>query len=160
MTKEREATHRTGHGRSIGALIAGYAVIAAVQMVVLTTAYAILGSAGAFAPESFRISPLWGLVLAVCSLFAAALGGAAAGRIDRSGWALSGLMGLMLVLGLLFAVAQWQSPPHPDDLVRLSDVGSTEAMRRARQPMALLFATPLLGAVGVWLGGRWVRAKV
>jgi hypothetical protein len=134
--------------------------MAVTLMLTLTAAYAVLGAEGSFQPGSYEVSGAWVGVMVVFNLAAALIAGAVATRIDPQGWGPSALLGVVLGLGLLLAVLQLQSSPSAEALVRLGDVSNSDAMQRARQPLGLLFANPLLGALGISVATRWMRTRL
>jgi hypothetical protein len=69
------------------------------------------------------------------------------------------LAGLVLVLGIIFAIPVLTAPADEAPQARTGDVGNTEAMQNARQPDWLVILNPLLGATGVLIGARFNRNR-
>jgi hypothetical protein len=142
--------------RTVLAVIGGYLVMAVVVFVTFTCLYLLLGADGAFQPGTFDPSAIWLLATFGVSLAAAMIGGFTALRIGGGG-AVKGLLGLVIVLGLLSAIpAMTGTDDRPN--VRTGDVANLDAMMQARQPAWVALSLPLIGAIGVMLGGRRSRA--
>jgi hypothetical protein len=141
--------------RVAGAVVAGYVVMFAVVFAGLSVAYLALGPERAFRPGVFDVSGLWVAVSFAVGFGAALAGGWLArgiGRTPRAPWALAAVV---VVLGLALAIpalgAGVEVAPRPEG------VGVLEAMQQARTPAWILLANPLLGAIGVLLGGGVLR---
>jgi hypothetical protein len=143
--------------RTAAAIVAGYAAIALFVMVAFTLLWLGIGQDGAFQPGTTRVTGLWLAGSIPLNLGAAMLGGWVAARIaaDRPHVAVTGLVFVLLLLGFGAAVAAGVSvqgdappaaPPSPG-------MGPFEAASAAVQPLWVAWALPVLGAVGVWLGG-------
>jgi len=147
-------------GRVVAGVIAGYVVMLAVIFVGSTLAWMALGPNGAFLPGTYQTTMIWvGISLAV-SLFAAVLGGFACAAVSRRDpRATRGLVGLVVVLGVLFAVPVLMRAP--DGAERPDVVTMQAAMQHARQPVWVALLLPLLGAAGAVLGaGMRKRASI
>ena len=130
---------------------AGY--VAIVGLIFLTfQAYLLMGTRWTFQYDSYRVTTLWLVVSFVLSLLAALVGGLVAAKLGRTRRSVIGLMGLVLVLGFLMAGLEARSPDK-GPFARDSETSSMEAMQNARQPFWVMLVNPLLGALGVWLGG-------
>ena len=64
------------------------------------------------------------------------------------------LVGILVVLGVVSILIPVEAATGP----RPDDVGMLEATMSARQPTWLTWLNPVIGAVGVWLGSRKLRA--
>jgi hypothetical protein len=71
--------------------------------------------------------------------------------IARSGRAVQALAGVVLVLGLLFAIPVLRASDAAPT-ARAGDVPNMEAMQQARQPRWVALVNPFIGAVGVLVG--------
>jgi hypothetical protein len=140
--------------RKIGAVVAGYLVIALFVMVSFTLAWLVLGPGFAFEPGTTKVTSGWLLMATPVNLAAALLGGWTAGAIARDGRgaAVKILAGIVLGLGLILAFLHLGSepPPPPADL----DLSTFQAASYAVQPKWFDFFVALLGGAGVCLGGR------
>jgi ABC-type antimicrobial peptide transport system permease subunit len=92
----------------------------------------------------------------VIGLIAAILAGFACAAVAKNSKAPLVLAGIVLVLGLLFAIPALTSTKDP---VRDSSVGNLEAMQSAIQPGWIHLLNPFIGAVCVVIGARLKGAK-
>ncbi|MBO6514761.1 MAG: hypothetical protein JJ974_12425 [Phycisphaerales bacterium] len=140
-------------GRNILAVILGYAAMFIVVFVALVGVFLAIGQDRAFEPGVYEVSMLWIAVWGVTSSVAAIIGGFVCVKVGKTKGAVMSLMILVVLLGGLTAVAQMASgDPAPEDLVRAGDVSAIEAMGKARSPMWVSIANPIIGAVGVMVG--------
>jgi hypothetical protein len=140
--------------RTIGAVVVGYLVMFVFVFVSFTIAFLVMGTEGAFKGGSYDVSTLWIVVSFVLGFIAALLGGQVCAMIAKSPNAPWALAVVLLLLGLAMA---WPTLAPPDDgqpTTRGAEVTSMEAMQRAKQPPAVAFVNPFIGAIGVLLGGR------
>jgi len=142
--------------RSIGAVLAGYAVMFVLVFLSLSGLYLCLGADGAFVPGTYEVSGLWLVCSTVLDIVAALAGGLACALVARGGRAPLALALLVLVLGLLMAIPVLNAPPASE--ARTTAVPNMEAMMKARTPIWVAFATPLIGAAGV-VAGAALRRK-
>jgi uncharacterized membrane protein YfcA len=133
------------------------AIILAVFLL-LTGAYLLFGTERAFEPGSYRPSLAWCLTMAVLGLPPALLGGWLCARVAASAKAVIALAILVVVLGLLMAVPTLSSPQNTSP--RPANVPNMEAMMKAQTPPWIAFLNPVIGVVGVMVGGRSRRAGV
>lgn len=135
--------------RTFAAVVIGYLAIAVVVFGGLSLAYLALGPELAFRPRSFAVSPLWIAVNFAISFGAAVVGGRVARGIGRSITAVHVLAALVLVLGLFLALIGAPETLGP----RENTLGAMDAMRQAQTPLWIMVLTPIIGALGVLLGG-------
>jgi len=138
--------------RSIFAVVVAYVAIFVVVFAVSTAAYLALGTDGAFQEGTYDVSGTWIALILVLDVVAALVGGFVCAAVAPRPLSVQMLAGLVVVLGLVSAVVTpgAQSDPGP----RTGDVDNFDAMMKARQPTWILYTHPLLGVVGVLLGGR------
>jgi hypothetical protein len=100
------------------------------------------------------------VVWLIVSLGAALVGGWLCARIAKGGRAVQVLAGLLLILGIISAVGErmMAQSEAAAPVVREADINSMEAMMSAQSPAWVSFANPLLGMVGVLIGG-WIARK-
>ncbi|HMJ25582.1 MAG TPA: hypothetical protein VK475_07125, partial [Pyrinomonadaceae bacterium] len=67
------------------------------------------------------------------------------------------LAAVVLVLGLALAAASTALRPADTHEVRTGNVPNMEAMSKARHPAWVIFLGPVIGAVGVLIGGKLKR---
>jgi len=133
------------------AVIGAYIVMFVVMFVVFTGAYVILGTDGAFKPDSFEPSTVWIAISLVVGFLAAILGGWICTKISPSMGALMGLIVVIIVLGALQVVAATMAEPPG---ARDADLSNMEAMMQAVMPLWVAAANIVVGVVGVFLGGK------
>jgi hypothetical protein len=137
--------------RSILAVVAGYATLALVIFVSFTTLYLVLGADRSFEPGSYDASTLWVMTSFPLGVAASVAAGYLCALIARSGRAVQALAGVVLVLGLLFAIPVLRASDAAPT-ARAGDVPNMEAMQQARQPRWVALVNPFIGAVGVLVG--------
>lgn len=141
---------------SLAGAIAGYVVMAVFIIATFALALPVLGIDQLFAPGTYEASSSWIALSLVLGLAGALIGGWVAGYVSPKAHAVQTLAGLVLVFGLFSAQAAQKEvvarggPRGPN--ATMSDV-----MANARQPTWITFLNPLLGAVGVLIGGRRKR---
>ena len=140
--------------KTIGAVVLGYVVIFVIVFLLFSAAYLAMGADRAFRPQSYEVSNLWVAISLILSLLAAVIGGAVAARVGRSDKAVVGLAVLVVVLGILMTLPTLMAPPSGEPEVRTAQVGNLEAMSKAKPPNWMSIMNPILGAVGVLVGGR------
>jgi ABC-type transport system involved in multi-copper enzyme maturation permease subunit len=147
--------------RGIGAVVAGYIVMAVLIFLTFSGVYILMGADGAFKPESFEPSTMWLGISLVLGLAAAVAGGLVASKIARSGAAPTVLAGVVLVVGLGLGVMTIMAPPPANaPPARTAQTTTIEAMTHARQPDWITIANPIVGAAGVLVGARVGRKRV
>lgn len=145
-------------GRTILAVLAGYATMFAVVFVCLAAGFAALGPEGAFEPGGYETSTLWLAIMIVVGLVAAVLGGVVCAAVARRRGAVLGLAVFVLLLGLAMAVPVLTAGDEAPK-VRPEGVAMSEAMMEAKQPVWVALLNPLIGAGGALLGGRLLTRK-
>lgn len=139
-------------GRNILAAVGGYVVMVIVVMAGIGVAWTILGGGGAFDGEGPRPSTAWMAGNIVTGFIAAFAGGWAARKMGTSATAATILIGLVLVLGVISAVAAMGTEAQPLGKP-VADLTFFEAGAYAAQPAWYNWLMPAIGAIGVWLGG-------
>ena len=137
--------------RSILAVVAGYAALALVIFVTFSALYLVLGADRSFAPGSYDASTLWVMLSFPLGVVASVVAGYVCAAVARGGRAPQVLAGVVLVLGLLFAIPVLRAADAPSP-ARTSDVPNMEAMQQARQPKWVALVNPFVGVVGVLVG--------
>jgi len=144
--------------RRILAVIAGYVAMFVIVVAALTAAYFALGTDASFKEGSFEPSVAWLVVMMVVGLGAAVVGGLVCRAVGKTDGAVTALILVVLILGLAQAIATAAAPaPPPEDLVRTGELSNLEAMQKARTPLWVAIANPIIGAVGVYVGGMLLR---
>jgi hypothetical protein len=138
-------------GRVILSVIVGYIAMTIVVFGGLTAAYLAMGSDRAFRPGVYDVTATWLVVMFAVSLVAAIAGGFVCALIAQRARASRGLAILVLVLGGLSAIPAFiAEDPGP----RTGDLDNLSAMQEAKQPIWTAIVLPIVGAVGVVVGGR------
>jgi len=146
-------------GRSILAAVVGYLTMFVVVFVGLSVGFVALGTEATFQPGGYDVTARWLAVWFLVSFGAAVLGGLVCSAVARAGSrAVIGLAVVVAALGLLEAGATLASKPGTP-LERGDDVAIFEAMMNASQPAWVALLTPVLGVIGVLLGGRVLRKR-
>lgn len=144
--------------RNVLGVIAGYLVMFVLIALSFTGAYLAMGADRAFKPATFEPSTLWIGISIVLGTAAAILGGVVCALIAKRKGAVVALVVVVLVLGLVQVVFMLVAPATTPE-VRTGDVSNLDAMMKAAQPLWVTVMNPVLGAVGVMIGGRLVLKK-
>lgn len=143
-------------GRSIVAVIVGYIGMFVLSVCAFMGAYVVLGADQAFRPHSFQASKRWVLMSLVVHLVVGLIGGFLCAVIAKGGKAPLVLALAVLVLGILLTVPSFMMMKSKPDEIRRGPVPILEAMQKAKQPV-WVFIFPIIGAVGVVIGGKLKR---
>ena len=143
--------------RSALGVIVGYIVMFILQVVAFMTIYSLMGANWSFKPASYEASTRWTVMQFVVILVTTIIAGLICAIIAKGGKAPLALAGVVLVLGHLLAAASTAFRPADTHEVRTGDVPNMEAMSKARHPGWVIFLGPVIGAVGVLIGGRLKR---
>jgi hypothetical protein len=128
----------------------GYIVAAVIVAGGLTVAYLVIGVERTFAPGTFDATPLWMGTMIVVGIIAALTGGLVCRLIAKRTKPVHILAIVFFALGILSAVMSMNRPePGP----RAGNVSSMDAAQKAKEPTWFLFVNPVLGYVGVLIGG-------
>ncbi|NNF43250.1 MAG: hypothetical protein HKN62_09400 [Phycisphaerales bacterium] len=138
--------------RAIGAAVVGYIVALVLVFVGLTVLWIVLGPDGAFEPGGWDTSLTWNLVNPVIGLAAAIVAGWVCALISPGGRSIAILVGLIVVLGALSAVSVMMKPEPTTP--RVETVTMFEAMNAAQAPLWTVILNPIVGVIGVVIGGR------
>lgn len=146
-------------GRIIGAVVLGYIAMALIVFAGLSLAFVGLGPDRAFRPGVFDVSPLWVVVSVIVGFGAALAGGWVARRIARRALGPRVLAGVVFVLGAVLALGTLAGGAPEATGLRTEVIGTLEAMQFAQTPFRAMLANPLIGALGVLLGGNALRTE-
>ncbi len=140
--------------RNILAAIAGYIAMAAALFALFSLLWLTVGPSRAFEPGSWEVPASWVLVQFALGFVGAYIGGQVCARVARDAGGATILIGLVIVLGVVRALMppEMAAGPRPDD------VSMMDAAAGAIQPAWFNWLNPLVGALGVWLGSRKLRA--
>ena len=145
--------------RNILGVIVGYIAMAVFVFLAFTIVYLVLGADGAFEPGTYKVSTIWIIMSIVLSLIAAILGGWICTKKEKNHKAGMILAGIVLVLGIVFALPALNVSDEEMNKVRDGSVPNFEAMQNAKQPASSAILNPILGAVGIFIGTRLKKEK-
>lgn len=137
--------------RKILGVIVGYIVMVIFIMLTFSLVYILMGADRAYLPGTYDVSMLWIGVSAILGLIAAIIGGFVCKLISKSGMAIKVFAGLVIFFGVIIGVMQMISPKP--DVVREGAVSNAEAMQKSRQPTWVAILNPVLGTIGILVGG-------
>lgn len=133
-------------------VILGYVVSFTVVFVGLTAMWFALGESGAFQEGTYNVTTTWIAASIVVGLIAAFLAGKTCRAIGKTDMSVNILAGVVLLLGAGMAVAAMSvSPP---EAVREPPTAMGDAMMKAVTPAWVAILNPIIGVIGVMLGGR------
>lgn len=138
-------------GRLIGSVVAGYVVILILVFVGFAVAARVLGVERVLQPGTYDPSSIWVVISFVLSFAAAVIGGLVCAAVARTARGPRVLAGVILVLGILFALPGiFRSSDAP--ATRAGSVSAMDALRQGRQPTWIALLNPIVGALGVVVG--------
>ena len=128
--------------RSILGAIAGYVIMFFIIFLPFSAAYLALGADGAFVPGGYDVSMTWIVVSFVLGFLAALVAGYAAAVIGKGSTAVKILAGIVVVLGIVSAVAvSMSAKPEGPRTAGVSRTNSSASMggiitrwRSSREP--------------------------
>jgi len=139
-------------GMKVLGVVLGYVLMLVVVFGGLAIAYWGMDADGAFQAGTYDTSMAWNIVMLAVGIVAAIVGGLACRRLSRSKGATQALAIVVLVLGAAMAIPVFTGA-REDPGPREADVNMAEAMSQAQQPVWTAVANPIIGAVGVLIGG-------
>jgi hypothetical protein len=143
--------------RSVLAVIVAYILMFILQVAVFMTIYTLLGPDWSFKPASYQASTRWTVMQFAVVLVTCIIGGLICAVIAKGGKAPLALAAVVLVLGLGLALLSTAMRPADTNEVRTGNVPNMVAMSKARHPVWVVFLGPVIGAVGVLIGGKLKR---
>jgi hypothetical protein len=117
----------------------------------LTGSFLALGVERVFLPGSYDVTMLWLVVMTVFSITAAIIGGWVCALISKRKGAVTGLIITVVVIEILSAIPALMDHARP---ARSGDVPNLQAMANAMEPPWYALLLPVIGGLGVWIGGR------
>lgn len=132
------------HVRNFGGAVLGF-IVMSIVVLILTFVLALTIGDGAGGLIAGSI---------IVSLLAAILGGIVCSKVAADTRGVWILMVAVVVFGIVLAVM----PDLPvDELMEAAEVDMTDDMDSIEEPAWLTWVTPLLGAIGVYIGARLVK---
>ena len=142
-------------GRAIAGVVLGYLTMFVIVFITLTASFLTLGVDRVFVAGAYDVSMLWIVVMTVFSLVAAIVGGKACAAIGKKKGAITALIIVVAALGLLNAIPAMMSSAPPE--LRSGDVSNVQAMTKGKEPVWFALLLPVIGVVGVWIGGQSLK---
>lgn len=141
----------------LGALV-GYVTIVIWTMACLSAIWVLGGPSFAFEPGTTRLTSAWAGVALLLGFVGAFLGG----WIASIGGGESGRRAAMILAAAVLAVGVWSAvartrPKPPEPPRSMARLKAWEVSRHAIQPRWYAFLTPIVGFLGVSLGGTMRR---
>lgn len=136
--------------------IAGYLVFFICLFLLYSALYLAIGPDRAFLPAKYDPTMLWTIGAFILGFIASVIGGLVAALIGRKG-AVNVMAVILFLIGAFFAVIL-AIKSKPDE-VRTADVPNREAMMKARAPLWVGVVNPVLGVIGVFVGGSLRKNK-
>ena len=143
--------------RSVLAVIVGYVVMFVLQIIAFMTVYSVLGANWSFKPASYHASTRWTLMQFTVIFVTAIIAGLVCALIARGGKAPLALAVVALLIGLALGAIHVATQPADTGEFRSVDVPNMVAMTKARHPMWVIFAGPVIAAAGILIGGKLKR---
>jgi magnesium-transporting ATPase (P-type) len=143
--------------RSVLGVIIGYVLMFILQVATFMTIYTLMGANWSFKPASYQASTRWTVMQFVVIFVTTLIAGLVCAAIAKGGRAPLVLAVVVLVLGMCLAVLNPTMRSADTREVRTRDVPNMEAMKKARHPTWVVFLGPVIGAVGVVIGGKLKR---
>ena len=139
--------------KAVVAVVVGYLTMAIAVAILTFGLFMLLGPDRAFQPGTYEVSTIWVTTCFALSLVSAIIGGFICRVISGRG-AVKALAALVVMLGILLALPALNPANDPRPLVRPPDTPSLVAVTNSRQPPWAALAFPIVGAIGVLIGGR------
>ena len=136
--------------RNLGAVVLGFVALAVVSFVLPMIMWMVLGTDGAFQPDSWETSTVWNAGWIIVAVVGAAAAGFVCSKVaaDKRGvWILIALMVVSATWTALFYAPAGEGMRPPD-------VGMLEAMGSARSPAWMGWLNMPLAAVSAFFGAR------
>ena len=145
--------------RTIVAIIVGYLTMFLFVFLVFMAVFLLMGTEWSFKPDSFEASNRWIAMSFVANLVIGIIGGLICALIAKGEKAPLAMAIVVFVLGLVLAIPAVMVHQANTNVVRAGTVTQAEAMQKAREPLWVPFTFPVIGAVGVLIGGKLKRRR-
>ena len=143
--------------KSIIAIIVSYVVGSLVFFALVTGLFFLLGVERVFEPDSYEVSSIWVALTLIVSLLGAMVTGYVCLSISHSWRTVQVLALLVLMFTSISCIVQMRriNPDAPN--IRAGDVDYFNAFKLGVPPRWLAFVNPIVGCMGVLIGGRIKR---
>ncbi len=142
--------------RSVLGVIVALILLVILQVASFMTMYGLMGTDWSFKPASYQPSTRWTAMQFVIIIVTSIIAGLICAAIAKGGKAPLALAAVVLVLGLGAAFLRTSLHPETHE-VRIGNVSQKDARDKARHPTWVVFLGPVIGAVGVVIGGKLRR---
>ena len=143
--------------RTIIGVIVGYVAMFVLISVAFTGEYLLLGASHAFKPGSFAASNEWIGIGLLLNLVISIAGGLICALIAKRQKAVTILAVVVFALGVMLSIPTLMVP-RTGAVRTTDDVPMFEAMQKAEEPRWVPFTLPVIGVVGVLIGGKLKRS--
>jgi len=143
--------------RSIVAVIVGYLAMFALQFAVFMTVYTVMGADWSFKPASYHASTQWTVMQFIVVFVTAAIAGLICALLAKGGRAPLALAIVALAIGFALGTLHIATQPPDTGELRTANTPNLVAMTKARNPMWVIFAGPVIAAIGIVVGGKLKR---
>lgn len=143
--------------RTIIGVVVGYIAMFVLVFATFTVVFLLMGTEWSFKPASFEASNAWIAMSLIANLIIGIVSGLICAIIARGGKGPMILATVVFVLGMALAIPSVLALKKNANLVRSGNVSQVEAMQNAYEPTWVPFTFPILGALGVLIGGRLKR---
>src|SRR5258707_14212005 len=143
--------------RSVLGIIGGYLLMFILQFAAFMTIYTVMGANWSFKPGSFHASTRWTVMQFTVVLVTAVIGGLICALISKGGKAPLVLAVVALAIGFTLGALHVATQPADTHEGRTGTVPNLEAMTKARHPTWVIFAGPIIAAIGIGSGGKLKR---
>jgi hypothetical protein len=144
--------------RMLGSVVAGYVAIVLVVFAGLSLVWVLLGADRAFAPGTYAVTTTWILLSLVVGFIAALLGGRVSRRIAGTEAGPRSLAVVVVLLGILLAIPTFGADAA-EMVARTGDTPMFEAIGLAKTPAWVNLLNPVIGAIGVLIGGKVIGTR-
>jgi len=141
--------------RSVAGVIVGYLVMFILQFAAFMTIYTVMGANWSFKPASFQASTRWTVMQFTVIFVAALIAGLICALISKGGKAPLVLAVVALAIGFTFGAVHVAT--QAADTHELRTTASVPNIFRARHPTWVIFAGPIIAAIGIGIGGKLRR---
>lgn len=125
-------------------------------MATFTVAFLAMGVDRAYEPGTYATSMIWCIVSLILGAICAVAGGWICGLISKSNKAVLALAILVLVLGVVTALA---TPGGGTPAARPADVSPMDGMMKSVQPLWVAWLNAVIGPLGAYIGGKLYQSK-
>jgi hypothetical protein len=142
--------------RKILGVIAAYVVMMILTFILLTVLYNVLGADGVFGPGNYQPTLAWLAGALIVTVLVTITGGYIAAVIGKGGTAKI-LALVVIVVGLIMAAATILGPMKMPE-ARPAVITMFEAIAKMQEPVWVCLVNPVIGAIGVLIGGKFKKS--